>query len=93
MLQGERIEVGFTSGAVTLLSTRGELRIDVPGPLPETVCAGSLQRRVGDVLGHDLLDGRDYPISRVTQHPDRTVIHARTGDALYDMPWPDLVDV
>ncbi|WCT72620.1 hypothetical protein PQ455_13385 [Sphingomonas naphthae] len=89
---GEDLEVGLTFGRSLMSTRRGVLRIEIPRGLPETLQLGAVGRRIHEVIGHELLDGRDYPVTRVTSTPAHTVFEVRVDRVAYEMPWADLVD-
>lgn len=66
-LSGDGIEVAILSPDYLLTTSAGKGRLQVRRKIPMTIGGAVLGRPVGDLASHPLLDGRGYPVRRVTQ--------------------------
>ncbi|KQN02400.1 hypothetical protein ASE82_08570 [Sphingomonas sp. Leaf230] len=78
---GDGLETAMMSRDFSLTTAAGKARLQLRRLLPFTLGSLMLGRRVGDLIGHPLLVGRDYVVERLTQCPSRGLsnIHFETG--------------
>lgn len=66
-VSGDGIEVAILTSEYLLTTSAGKGRLQIAGGLPMTIGGAMTGRSVGEVVSHPLLDGRSYPVRRVTQ--------------------------
>lgn len=64
------------------------------GEVPETLIAASVGRKIGQIISHPTLDGRDYPVTRAVRIYEEPAVAFTfwTGIVPFEMPWADLLD-
>lgn len=84
------LEVEARIGSARLETLFGVLRIELDAPLPDTVAAATIGRRIGDVVDHVSLRGHPWPIVAVEDAPSPSsgqTLVVETGSVSFRMPW------
>jgi hypothetical protein len=84
------LEVEARIGPARLETLFGVLRVELDHPLPATVAAATIGQRIGDVVDHASLRGRQWPIIAVEDPPSLSsgqTLVVETGSVAFRMPW------
>lgn len=87
---GHSLEVAARIGPVRFETHFGELRVELDGELPETLAIGCVGRLIEDVVDHEALRGRAWPITAVEDAAMPfvgPVLVVTTGCEAFRMPW------
>lgn len=84
------LEVEARIGPARLETLFGVLRVELDDPLPDTVAAATIGRRIGDVVDHASLRGHPWPIVAVEDPPSPSfgqTLVVETGSVAFRIPW------
>ncbi|MES2753484.1 MAG: hypothetical protein V4659_02340 [Pseudomonadota bacterium] len=84
------LEVEARIGPARLETLFGVLRVELDAPLPDTVAAATIGRRIGDVVDHTSLHGHPWPIVAIEEPPSPSsgqTLVVETGSVAFRMPW------
>lgn len=91
---GDGIEMTAVDGRLRVETFRGLARLVVDGALPAVVADGVRGRRIGEVVSHRWLDGREWPIVAVDDAgDDRTSIYFGTGNDCWVHPRDEVIGI